>query len=97
MLENSLQIPPLSENQVLHLAPDILSVVKTPTSKTIYAGWFHEGAEKDTPNGCIIRRTIITTDGDETTSETTFANSNDRRFSATWDNKENERYGISRK
>jgi len=97
MLENSLQIPPLSENQVLHLAPDILSVVKTATVKTIYAGWFHEGAKWNTPNGCIIRRTVITTTGDETVSETMYANRNDRVFSATWSNRKNESYGISRK
>ena len=97
MLENSLRAPRLTENQVLHLNPDILSVIETSTDKTIYAGWFHEGAKKDTENGCIIRSTIITVEDGETISDTMFANSNDGVFSAIWDNRKTESYGYSRK
>jgi len=93
----NIRLPGLSENQVLHLQPDLIHTIKTATGKIIYSGWLHEGAEEDTPNGCIIRRTTITENGDETIVETKFANSNNQRFAATWNNRQKENYLFSRK
>jgi len=88
----------LSENQVLHLHPDILEETVGEEGETIiYSGFFRNNADIDTPDGCIIRRTIVREIAGKKNMEIMYGKGETSVFSCIWNNRTITEYRFSRK
>jgi len=82
----------LSENQALHLHPDLVHEIKTSeTEKVIYAGFFKKNYDlmekSNIQENCIIRRTVVLETETETFIEIKYAGGENREFKYNWDNR----------